>query len=212
MRVFSFFSPRYGPQAERLRRTCPGGWALEMFEVSQKEIDSKLRRHRGVYKNKFTGCDTKVQQVIRALDAAADGEVILWCDASTYFNGDRPPLRLPEGVDVLFASQRNSADEGVIAEEGLNIGVILMRKCAPVLGFWNDVKDAINTQKLWDQGVVNAKLGVGRNTVAGEWMSRVAAAPDLRWGVIPPGVCAGGVASALGACSTRPPSSSCGRG
>ena len=111
-----------------------------------------------IYSNKFTGCDIKVQVVIDNIKKHF-GSHILYVDITSFIN-ELPTF--DNNVDMMFALENMHKENNNVNNVGVNIGVIYINCNQRTLDFWTNVRNYINTYGLWDQGVVNYLLGVGR--------------------------------------------------
>jgi len=108
------------------------------------------------YSNKLTGFDIKIDNLINMIKKYM-GQTICIFDITTIFL-KKPTFK--QTHDMLFAKEFDSNNNN---DRGVNLGLISVNCNENTLHFFEMVKNYINEYGLWDQGIVNVLLGVGKD-------------------------------------------------
>jgi len=129
--------------------------------ISQERFDKELYQKDGLHP--WTGCNIKMNEIIRILEELENGEVFLFTDADMVIrpNSDIYDVvnfyRSLKDIDMIFSPEQNS----------IQISSMLLRKTPTVLAFWKRVLElCIEFPTKLDQNIIIEEL----SSYKGKWL------------------------------------------
>jgi len=129
--------------------------------ISQERFDKGLYQKDGLHP--WTGCNIKMNEIIRILEELENGEVFLFTDADMVIrpNSDIYDVvnfyRSLKDIDMIFSPEQNS----------IQISSMLLRKTPTVVAFWKRVLElCIEFPTKLDQNIIIEEL----SSYKGKWL------------------------------------------
>ena len=162
MKWFYIWSEKYREFHEYLQDVIPRDkFDIHAIYIPQERFDKGLYQKNGLHP--WTGCNIKINEIIRILEELEDGEVFLFTDVDIVLRPNSGIYdvvnyyRCVIAIDMVFSPERHT----------IQIGSMLLRKTSLVVAFWKRVLElCIEFPTKLDQNIIIEEL----KSYKGKWL------------------------------------------